>query len=236
MPSGVVEQVAELVKAVLTPEPEVEAVFLSGSYAAGAEAPDSDIDFTVLTEHHADGYTHGVPEYVYSGKRLCVSIVPRPDAEAWIDHVFFSWEELLDYQGFLQHKFIDAVPVLDPLSLLADHQRRLSDDPDDVTRDVVVHALQHLKEEYLDDWHFRSVFHFAYCLGDVLERVGQAIYACNKRIYSPPLKRLHRDLPTLEPDISADLARLASISPADDLETQRIALATIVNKLWKATP
>lgn len=241
-----VRKSSDLLKTVLGLDPAVKAVFLSGSWAAGAAAPGSDIDFTVLVRH-ADsipaveatigqvltpaGHTRGVPEYDFAGARVSISVMPKHDADSWVDHAFVSWEDLLDIQGVLQHKFVEARPVIDPDGVLTGYQRQLAEYPESLADEVVSVSTRYLKDEYVDDWGFRSVFHYSFLLGDILEHVGQAVYARNRRFYMPPLKRLHRDLPSLVPDISDELLELVTLHSADDFTGKLAALKSIVQKL-----
>lgn len=241
-----IAQLNRLMEQILGCDPGVKAVFLNGSQVTGEAGPGSNVDYTVLAKHaecvedvdrllgqflRPLGHAHGVPEYEFGGVRVSVSIFPRSAADGWIDQAFVSGEDLLDCQGVLQHKFVEAQAIYDPDGVLAEYRRRLGDYPDFVAQEIVNSRTAYLQEEYLDDWGFRGVFHYCYCLADMLEHIAQAIYARNKRFYMPPLKRLHHDLQSLEPNISGELTTLVTVTPDDDYEPKRAALESIVSRL-----
>jgi len=236
----------EAFRSALEREPSVRAIFLCGSHVTGLATVQSDIDFTVLVDDDsgveavkarlAEAYEylgdfHEVPRYRAGRARLAVCIYPQPWTDAWVANAFRSPEDLKQWQGWLRHKVVDARPVSDPEGVLEGYQRGLESYPSELAGEMVVEALEVLREEYLEDWSFRNEFHYAYCLRDMLEQVGLVLFALNRRLYAPPLKHWQQDLPELEPDLTADLAELVSPSEGANLASQRAVLQRIVEKL-----
>ena len=240
-----VERIGALLREAVVPEPGVQAVFHNGSQVAGTARPDSDVDFTILVGEPDDearvrkrlgrafvfrGLCHEVDQYDCEGVRIACTIWPRSMADGMVGAVFHSIDGLLAHQAALQHKLVEAVAVHDPSELLSEYQQRLSQYPDALAGEVVARATGYLQEEYLDDWRFRSRFHFAYVLRDILEQIGLALYARNKRFYMPPLKRWPRDLRHLQPNLEQDLFVLIG-GGEEGFESEREALSAIVERL-----
>ena len=241
--------IVEAFRSALEREPSVRAVFLCGSHVTGLATAQSDIDFTVLVDDDAGveavkarlaeayeylGDSHEVPRYRAGRAELAVCIYPQLWTDAWVANAFRSPEDLKQWQGWLRHKVVDARPVSDPEGVLEEYQRQLADYPAELAGEVVTEALEYLRGEYLEDCNFRNEFHFAYCLRDMLEQVGLALFALNRRFYAPPLKHWQQDLPELEPDLTADLAGLVSLSEGADLASRHGVLQRIVEKLAAA--
>ena len=241
--------IAEAFRSALEREASVRAISLCGSHVTGLATAQSDIDFTVLVDDDAgveavkarlaDAYeylgdSHEVPRYRAGRAELAVCIYPQPWTDAWVANAFRSPEDLRQWQGWLRHKVVDARPVYDPEGVLVEYQRQLEGYPAGLVDEVVTEALEVLSREYLEDWNFRNEFHYAYCLRDMLEQVGLALFALNLRFYAPPLKHWQQDLPELEPDLTADLAELVSPSEGADLASRRAVLQRIVDNLARA--
>lgn len=246
----IVAEICQLLESHLAKDSSVVAVFLNGSQAIGRATPDSDVDFTVLVTNEvavvqiqdriADLFEkidpcHGVAQYRYAHVCLCISIFPKSDVLGWVEDAFRSADQLLSSQAVLQHKFVESIPVLDPDGLLAHFQARLTDYPDNIAEEILSRSVAYLRSEYLDDWGFRNIFHYSYCLQDILEHIGQALYAKNRRFYMPALKRWPGDLPTLKPNLENELAEMVSISPGCDLDNKRQALERIISRLEDRT-
>jgi pimeloyl-ACP methyl ester carboxylesterase len=244
-----IEKIAGLLRDTLVPEAAVAAVFHSGSQVVGAATADSDIDFTILIREPDDalfvrkriasvfeyrGLCHDVDQYDFEGARLACTMWPKRQADDMVAAVFHSINGLLAFQGALQHKLVEAVAVHDPADLLRDYQRQLSQYPDALAKAVMARATKYLQEEYLDDWTFRSRFHFAFTLRDMLEHIAVALYASNKRFFMPPLKRWPADLRQLRPSLESELFVLIDTDGGSALQPQQAALSAIVERLRPA--
>jgi uncharacterized protein with von Willebrand factor type A (vWA) domain len=136
-------------------------------------------------------------------------------------------------QGIVQHKFVEAVPILDPHGLLAGYQARAAAYPERIRRAVFRRAIRSLEGAY-EAWGSRNEFHFAYELPSLLEAVCLALYARNRRLFMLPFKRLPKDLKELKPDIEAEVYRLAqSGRRAQSRRAAREDLRRIILKLRK---
>lgn len=241
-----VTRIVELVRERLAHEPAVQAIFLNGSYVAGLATPGSDVDFTILVRDRPDvdsiisrlgelfdfrGCFHEVPHYQHHGTHIAVCIYPRAWTDDWVANAFRSADDLLKWQGWYRHKIVDAVEVLDTHGILAAYRESLAAYPDTLAEEIATTALDYLVTEFLDDWSVHNVFHFAYCLRDILEHVGLALYARNRRFFAPPLKHWHCDIPALTPRLADDLSDLVSLPPDVDLLGKRDILARIVEQL-----
>jgi len=239
-------QAGQRVLEALAGEPAPAAVLLAGSHAVGTATPGSDIDFTVLVDDEAAiehvlgrletefallGSFHEVPHFRFASSRLAVCTYHRGWVDDWVAHAFRSAGDLRQWQGWLQHKIVDAVALHDPGDLLRGYQRHLRTYPAALADEVAAQALEHLHTAYLDDWGFRNAYHFAYCLRDILEHLGTALFARNRRFYAPPLKHWHRQLASLKPPLEEALQQLVALSPEADLAGKRELLLTIVERL-----
>jgi Nucleotidyltransferase domain len=242
----VAEHIAGLLKRTLAGWEPVRAVFLNGSHVAGTATETSDIDCTVLVADEPTisgvlarlggvfaflGERHEVPHFGFGGAVVAACVYPQAWADDWVAHAFDSPESLRQWQGWLQHKIVDALPIHDPHGLLAQYQARVAHYPETLGDRIAEEALDDLRAEYLAGDLFRNEFHFAYCLQDILEHVGLALYARNRRFFAAPLKTWHRDLTGLRPDLRDELSALISLSPATDLADKRAILAAVVERL-----
>ncbi len=240
------EHLALALRDALASDPRVEAVFHNGSHVVGVASPDSDLDFTLLVRAEGQeapvqqrlagvfafqGLVHEVAQYDHKGTRLACTVLPTSALSGMVEGVFHSREELLAYQGTLQHKVVEAVALHDPGGLLALWQARLSQYPDALAEEVVVRATDYLQCEYLEDWGFRSPFHYCYALQDLLHHLGVALYAHNRRFFMPPLKRWPHDLPSLRPNLERELADLIEGRTEESYARPRAALELLVQKL-----
>jgi hypothetical protein len=151
-----------------------------------------------------------------------------------VANAFRSVEDLLQWQGWLRHKVVDAVEVADPDGVLQQYRAALADYPADLAIEVARRSLTHLRTEFLADWNFRNPFHYAYSLSEMLEHLGRALFALNRRFYAPPFKHWQHDLPTLRPDISAELLQLIGVPDAAGLPARREVLQRTVATLEQA--
>jgi hypothetical protein len=241
-----IARVATVLRDQLQPCRFVAAVFRNGSHVAGTAQADSDIDFTVLVQCEEEveaahqrlteafafrGLCHEVHQYSHEGQDIACTMLTREAVEGMVGGVFASRELLLAYQGALQHKVVEAVAVHDPEGLLAAYQQRLRAYPEALAAEVVTWATDHLQEEYLDDWGFRSRFHYGFCLRDMLEHMALALYARNRRFCMPPLKRWPGDLRVLRPDLEPEATVLLAAEEQAGYARPREALARAVAKL-----
>ena len=236
----------QTVRSLAVSEGAVRAVFLNGSYVTASATQDSDVDLTVLvTDEPAvqavldllgerftfQGCFHEVPHYRDRGRLIAVCVYPQGWTDDWVANAFRSADDLRQWQAWLQHKVIDAVALHDPGAILPRYQKQLSHYPDDLAIQIAAEALDYLQAEYLDSQPFRNVFHYAYCLRDILEHIGLALYALNRRFFAPPLKQRHRELPMLRPRIQNQLLRMVALSPDEPLHARRAPLRRIVAML-----
>ncbi len=165
------------------------------------------------TSFSFQGLVHEVAQYDHMGTRLACTILPTSALSGMVEGVFHSCDELLAYQAALQHKVVEAVALCDSGGLLAKWQQELTHYPEALSEEVTARAIEYLREEYLEDWGFRSPFHYCYTLQDLLRHVGIALYARNRRFFMPPLKRWPHDLPSLQPNLERELADLIEGRP-----------------------
>jgi len=249
MLSATAQQAADRLLEALAAEPALVALFLGGSHAAGTATPASDVDVTVLVDDEAaieqalerlgDEFTllgtfHEVPHFRCGPSRLAVCAYHRGWVDGWVAHAFRSPDDLLQWQGWLQHKIVDAVALHDPDDLLRGYQQHLRTYPVALADEVAADALDHLQSEHLDGGGFRSIYHFAYCLCDLLEHLGIALFARNRRFYAPPLKHWPRQLASLQPPLEEALQQLVALSPDVDLAGKHELLLSIMQRLRAA--
>ena len=245
------ERASIQVRDALAGAPGLRSVFVNGSHVAGAASERSDVDFTVLVadEPHVAttvsalakrfpplGDSHEVPHFAAVDGRIAVCIYPQPWTDAWVGNAFRSADDLRQWQGWLRHKVVDAVAVYGPEDVLARYQAALAHYPAALAEQIAREALAYLRTEFLDDWNFRNPYHFAYCLREMLEQIGLALFACHQRFYAPPLKHWQRDLRELRPPLMAELDSLMALSADTDLGAKRGVLARVIASLEAAVP
>lgn len=208
-------------RSLLSSEPWVMAVFRNGSTVVGTDQPGSDVDFTVLVREPRDraralallkrrfrflGMDHGVP--TFAGRRkIGITLLDRATVEDLLRHLYRSPEDLLERQAAVQHKIVEAVAVHDPQGLLKVFERRAAAYPRRIRRAVVARSLRSLETAY-GEWGFRNEFQYAVEMPRIIEDICLNLYARNGRLMMMPLKRIHKDVRELKPDIGADLLRL----------------------------
>ena len=241
---------AEILTATLAPRPFVVAIFRNGSTVVGAGQPGSDVDFTVILRRKSDraktlallrgrleylGLDHGVPTF-RGRRRIGVVLLARSTVEGILRSLYRTPESLLELQGVVQHKIVEAAAVHDPRGVLPRYQRRATAYPARIQRAVFAKAIRSLEVAYRD-WGTRNEFHFAASLPPILEAICVALYARNRRLFMVPGKRLHRDLRTLRPDLEEDLRGLVrSGGSARSRREGREILGGIVDRLRTGFP
>ncbi|MCL5429968.1 MAG: nucleotidyltransferase domain-containing protein [Candidatus Marsarchaeota archaeon] len=239
-------QLVKRIKSCLADKQYTIAIFNNGSTIAGTETNDSDIDFTVLVKSKADVnralkllktsikfvfIDHGVPTFKFNGKRIGVTIWEKRKADYFVNSLYKSSKDLLEWQGTVQHKIVEAIPVYDPENLLKLYQNRVSKYPQRIQSVVYSNAINTLDSIY-NGWAFRNEFHFAFELPTIIETICLAIYSKNRRLYMRPFKRAHKDLKELKPNIEKEMYFLVSgTNSKKNRDSKKRVLKKIINKL-----
>lgn len=243
-------RVIDRLKAALSPQPWVVAILHNGSTVAGTDQPGSDVDFTVIVRQARDrgkvlgllqqkfgyrylGLDHGTLSF-RARRKIGIAVADRPTVERWLRCLYQTPEDLLELQGVVQHKIVEAVPVYDPHELLANYQREVGTYPDKIRKAVSSQAIKSLEAAY-ENWGSRNEFNFVSELPPLLENICIALYALNRRLFMVPYKRLHADLTTLRPNIEAEMYRLvrSGRSARSRIEGKKV-LRRIIRKLRAA--
>jgi predicted nucleotidyltransferase len=238
-------RVSEQLKAALSREPRVLAIFRNGSTVAGTDQPGSDLDFLVIVQRKTDRgralkrlkqHFRFLSVYdwcaSFAGRRKPdITIFDRPSVDRLLRLLYRSPDDLVKVQNTVQHKIVEAVPIYDPLGLLEKYQAKASAYPERIRRAVFDRAIRSLRNAE-ENWESRNELNFAFDFSTILEAICTALYARNRRLLMLPFKRLHRDLKELRPNIESEVYRLArSGRSGRSRQEGRAVLKRIIRKL-----
>jgi hypothetical protein len=238
-------RVGEQVKAALSREPRVLAIFRNGSTVVGTDQPGSDLDFTVIVRSKSDRGKAltllkqrfrflNVHDWCasFAGRRKPdITILDRPTVDRLVRLLYRSADDFVKAQNTVQHKIVEAVPIYDPLQLLDNYRTKAAAYPERIRRAVFNRAIRSLKISE-QNWESRNELNFAFDFSSVLEAICAALYARNRRFVMLPFKRLHKDLKELRPNIETEVYRLArSGRSARSRQEGRRLLKRIIGKL-----
>lgn len=152
--------------------------------------------------------------------------------ERWLEP--YQDTKFLRLQGAAQFLIMESVPVYDPDGHLEKLKEKISEYPDDISRQVVREFIEKLKVKLMwltDDWIPRNKYTFVSDIRDILYYIAIAHYALNKRFMQNGLKRYDNDLAELKPDIRAEMGRLLAIDDRFAEENKSPYLRRIIEKI-----
>jgi predicted nucleotidyltransferase len=238
-------RVATRLKAILSRKPWVLAIFVTGSRVAGTAQPGSDLDFAVIVRRKSNReetlrvlkrhfrflvLDHWVATFAGRPKPD-IAIIDRPSMDRLLRLLYRSPQDFLRVRNFMQHKIVEAAPIYDPQRLLVTYQAKVATFPGRIQRAVYRRAIRSLTDAY-ENWGYRNEFNFAFELPSILDAIGLALYTRNRRLSMLPLKRLHKDLKLLKPNIESEVYRLARSGRSDRSRREgRAVLKRIIQRL-----
>ena len=244
------ETICKKLKTILSDKLYVLAIFNNGSSIVGTDLPQSDVDFTIVVKSKSDinktlsllkknlkflGVYHEVPHFEFK-KKLGICIYDKQTMDFFVNILYKSKKDFLQWQKVLQHKIIEAIPVYDPKDLLKRYQAKINSYPKRIQNAVFTDAMRELQEIYKEwkDYGFRNEFNFIFQLPEIMKQICLALYSKNKRLFMLPYKRLHKDLKELQPNIEKEMYYLIQGTHSKkNLEEKRRTLKKIIDKLQK---
>jgi hypothetical protein len=248
------KEVCDKVKEVLSMEGGVLAIINNGSAIVGMDAPDSDIDFVVITatdkdekslvsilrkkfrvlknEEHQDVDVE--EQWEICGRRADFTFRTKKAMDEKVDSFYDSVENYLKGQHFIKHKIVDAVAVYDPKNILAGWKKKAEKYPKKIMKDVFYSQIRSIKENlfYWRHHKFRNEFQFGFEEWDVMKAICQALYAKNNQMFMLPYKRIHKDLKELKPNIEKEMYELVrGINNQKMIENKIKVVERILEKL-----
>lgn len=130
--------ICDKIKTILSDKSYVLAIFNNGSTVVGTDLPQSDVDFTVVVKNKEDinktinllkksikflGVDHEVPHFEFK-KKLGICIYEKSTMDFFVNILYKSKDDFLQWQKVLQHKVVEAIPVYDPDNLLKEYQKK----------------------------------------------------------------------------------------------------------------
>jgi hypothetical protein len=217
--------------------PLTKAVWVNGSRAVGRHDPDSDLDIVLvaLDETHLEHVDTALQEHLHVDRRfpdyfaetpLPLWMAPAGEVGVHIDiaeglrnrvEISMAGPSCLEqHQAFLQHKIVNARPLLDPCSILTDLQRRCRMVPSSHF-DAVAGRYRALLAQKLRWWTLRPRWKSSFeCLSDMSVIVGELAqfhYAMNRTFLMPGLKEYRFDLRGFAPALEHEFTELLSLPP-----------------------
>ena len=250
------KDVCDKVKAVLSKEPYVVAIFNNGSSIVGMDTPGSDVDFVVILKKEEDKEkiiqilrktfetfkNEEYPEvnveeqYDVLGRKADLAFFSQKEIESLVNHFYDSKDTFLKYQHILKHKIVDSSAVYDPKHLLKHYKEKVEKYPQKIIDEVFRSAVASLKEQvyYWEHHGFRNEFQFSFELWDVMIQICFALYVKNRKLFMLPYKRLHKDLKELKPNIEKEMYSLVrGVNNKKNIAKKIEILKIIIAKLEK---
>ena len=135
--------------------------------------------------------------YIINWVKVDISFFKKADFLEYTQHFYDSVANYKKHVSRIKHKVIDAKPIYDPFSILAEAVSKVDTYPPAFKKELIKELLNEIKHhiDYISFSGLKNRYESQYVARDIITPACMAIYALNDSFFMLWFKRLHHDLP-----------------------------------------